>query len=137
LALVADTGVLYAALDANDPDHAACAALIDETGEQVVIPVLVLFELDYWLRKFATKDTWLAFAEDTAAGLYVVYPLDGQTLLRCAQLQQRYSDLPLDVTDASVFVTCELLGERKVATLDHRDFGVFRTQAGQALELLP
>jgi hypothetical protein len=137
VALVADTGVLYAALDSNDPDHSACAALIGGIDEQIVIPVLVLFELDYWLRKFATPDAWLALAEDAAAGVYVVYPLDSQGLLRCAQLQQRYSDLPLDVTDASVFVTCELLGERKVATLDRRHFAVLRTQAGVALELLP
>lgn len=137
MALVVDTGVMYAALDASDPDHAACAGLLEGSVEQIVVPVLSLFELDYWLRTYTTPDMWLALAEDVSAGPYVLYPLDSQALLRCAQLQQQYADQPLDLTDASVLVTCELLGERKVATLDHRHFSVLRTQDGRSLEIVP
>jgi predicted nucleic acid-binding protein len=44
--LVLDTGPLLAALDAADPDHARCAALLGEAREDLVIPALVLAELD-------------------------------------------------------------------------------------------
>ncbi len=43
--LVLDTGPLLAALDAADPDHAACAALLEEAMEDLVVPSLVLAEL--------------------------------------------------------------------------------------------
>lgn len=137
MALVLDTGVLYAALDESDRDHRACAELLETTAEQLIIPAPVLVELDYWVRKFATADVWLAFCEDVLAGAYAVFPLDAQLLVSAAQIQARYSDLPLGLTDAAVFATCETIGERKVATLDRRHFSVLRTREGRALEIVP
>lgn len=137
MALVLDTGVVYAALDENDRDHQACAELLANTEEQLVVPDPVLVELDYWLRKNATIDVWLAFAEDVQAGAYILWPVDAALLLAAARLQARFSDQSLGFVDAAVFGTCEALGEEKVASLDHRHFGVLRTADGQALELLP
>jgi uncharacterized protein len=137
VALVLDTGVLYAALDENDADHHACVGLLGSTVEQLVIPSPVLTELDDWIRKFATADAWLTFCEDVGAGAFVIYPLDAELLVTAARLQALYADLPLGLVDAAVFVTCEALGERKVATLDHRDFGVLRTNDGTALDIVP
>ena len=48
MALVLDTGPLLAALDAADPDHERCASLLSEASEDLVIPILVLAELDCW-----------------------------------------------------------------------------------------
>lgn len=137
MALVLDTGVLYGALDTEDPDHDACRGLIEGSDELLVVPVLVLVELDYWVRKFATADAWLAFCEDVAAGAYALFGLDGMLLAKMAQLQVKYESLPLDATDACVFVTCEALGEKKAATLDRRHFALLRTESGEALRLLP
>ena len=47
MALILDTGPLLAALDAADPDHARCAALLTDSIEDLVVPALVLAELDY------------------------------------------------------------------------------------------
>jgi uncharacterized protein len=137
VALVLDTGVLYAALDESDPDHDRCAALLEESDEQLVIPAPVLVELDYWVRKFSTAETWVAFCEDVEAGAYAVYPLDAALLVSAAQLEARYPDLPLGLVDAAVVATCETLGETRVATLDRRHFGIVRTSAGAALQILP
>lgn len=137
MALVLDTGVLYGALDTEDPDHDACRGLIEGSDELLVVPVLVLVELDYWVRKFATADAWLAFCEDVAAGAYALFGLDGMLLAKMAELQVKHESLPLDATDACVFVTCEALGEKKAATLDRRHFSVLRTESGEALRLLP
>jgi hypothetical protein len=137
VALVLDTGVIYAALDENDRDHGACEALIADFGEQLVIPVPVLVELEYWLHKTAPIDVWLAFAEDVHAGAFVLWHADTDLLLAAAKLQSRFSDLRLGFVDAAVFCTCETLGESKVATLDRRHFSVLRNAAGEALDLLP
>lgn len=64
MALILDTGVFYAALDENDSDHEACADLVAHATEQLVVPEPVLVELDYWLRKNATIDAWVAFADN-------------------------------------------------------------------------
>ncbi len=137
MALVLDTGVIYAALYENDRDHRACADLLRDSAEQLVIPEPVLVEVDYWITQAASADVWLAFCEDVASGAYSLWSLDSTLLLKAAQLQSRYSDQPIGFVDAAVFVTCEALGEDKLATLDHRHFSVLRTENGQAMRLLP
>lgn len=137
MALVLDTGVLYAALDQEDPDHAACADLLSGTHEELVIPSPVLVELDYWIRKFASADAWLAFCEDIASGAYTIFGLRSDHVLAAARLEASYADLRLGFVDAAVFVTVEAIGETRLATLDHRHFSVLRTSQGEALNLLP
>jgi hypothetical protein len=137
MALVLDTGVLYAALDESDADHDRCAALIARSEETLVVPSPVLVELDYWLRKNATIDVWLAFADDLHSGAYTLWPADASIVLAAAHLQSRFADQNLGFVDAAVFCSCEALGERKIATLDRRHFGVLRTGDGRALDLLP
>lgn len=137
MALVLDTGVIYAALYQEDPDHEACAELLTGAHEQLVLAVPVLVELDYWVRRAASIDVWLAFCEDVAAGAYALWPLDGGLLLKAAELQSRFRDQPIGFVDSAVFVTCEALGEDKVATLDRRHFSVLRTEAGRSLRVVP
>jgi predicted nucleic acid-binding protein len=137
LALVLDTGVIYAALDENDADHGRCAALIASADETLVVPSPVLVELDYWLRKNATIDAWLAFADDLGSAAYTLWPADASIAVAAARLQSRFADQKLGFVDAAVFCSCQALGERKVATLDRRHFSVLRTNDGRALDLLP
>ncbi|MEX2394499.1 MAG: PIN domain-containing protein [Actinomycetota bacterium] len=137
MALVIDTGVLLAALRADDPEHDRCVALIATCREPRVVPAPVLVELDYWLRKFGANSAWLGFCEDVAERAYSVHHLDPDGLVRAAMLQKRYANLSLNFVDAAVFTTCETLGETKVATLDHRDFGTLRTSDGRSLAVLP
>jgi predicted nucleic acid-binding protein len=137
VALVLDTGVLYAALYSDDPDHAACAGLIEASTEQLVIPQMVLVELDYWITRAASLEVWLSFCEDVARGAYLLWPLDRDLLVRAAGLQLRFADQSIGLVDAAVFVTCEALGETKVATLDARHFGVLAPEGGAPLQILP
>jgi len=137
VALVIDTGVLYAALDSSDPDHKRCARLLEQTSEDLVVPAPVLVELDYWVRKFSSVASWLTFVEAAVAGGYRIYGLDENELLESARLQARYPDVRLGLVDAAVFVTCQTLNETKVATLDRRHFSILRTADGRSLEILP
>jgi uncharacterized protein len=137
VALVLDTGPLLAALDAADPDHERCAALITDAREDLVVPALVLAELDYWCHRRLGAAVWIEFLDDVIAGAYRVEAPTGSDLERCRELQATYLDLRLGVTDASVIALLERLGEAKVATLDRRHFAVVRARHVEALELRP
>ncbi|MGH2748471.1 MAG: type II toxin-antitoxin system VapC family toxin [Actinomycetota bacterium] len=137
MALVLDTGVVLAALDAEDPDHDRCAELMGDADEQLLLPVPVLVELDYWIAKKASVEVWQAFCEDIDAGTYSLMHLDSHLLVAAAELQVRFADPRIGLVDAAVFSTCELIGEDKVATLDQRHFSVLRTTDGRSLRLLP
>jgi predicted nucleic acid-binding protein len=137
VALVCDTGPLLAALDAADPDHERCARLLTDAVEDLIVPALVLAELDYWCSRRLGSDAWLIFLDDVLAGAYRVEPLMGADLVRCRELQGRDTDLALGVVDASVLALVERLAEPKVATLDQRHFRAVRPAHVEALELLP
>lgn len=137
MALVLDTGPLLAALDAADPDHERCADLIGGVQEDLVVPILVLAELDYWCHERLDSRSWIVFLEDLLAGVYRVEGPTSADLERCLELQRDYADQQLGVVDASIVALLERLGESRVATLDHRHFGVVRPAHTAALELLP
>jgi uncharacterized protein len=137
LALILDTGPLLAALDAADPDHATCAALLTAATEDLIVPVLVLSELDYWCSARLSGTAWDIFLEDLIAGVYTAVAPTTADLQRCRELQTRYADLNLGVVDASVIALAERLDENKVATLDHRHFTVVRPLHTDALRLVP
>jgi uncharacterized protein len=137
MALVLDTGPLLAALDAADPDHRSCASLISDSREDLIVPALVLSELDYWCHERLTPTVWLEFLRDILDGAYNVEAPSGDDLSRCHELQSVYADLGLGVVDASVLALTERLREPKLATLDHRHFATVRPAHVKALELLP
>lgn len=137
MALVLDTGPLLAALDAADPDHARCAALLADAREDLTIPTLVLAELDYWCQRRLGAEIWLAFVDDLLAGAYRAECPTPADIARCREIQSEYADHNLGVVDASVLALLERLGESRLATLDHRHFAMVRPRHTKALELLP
>ena len=56
---------------------------------------------------------------------------------RVADLIERYDDLPLGTTDASVVAVAERLGVREIATLVRRHFTAVRPSHVAAFTLLP
>lgn len=137
MALILDTGPLLAAIDTADPDHRACAALLQDVTEDLVVPALVLAELDYWCGRRLGGGAWLTFLDDVIAGAFRVECPTTADLERCRDLQDQYADLGLGVVDASVIALAERIGERRIATLDHRHFGVVRPAHAAAFELWP
>jgi hypothetical protein len=137
LALICDTGPLLAALDAADPDHRRSARMLTRSNEDLVVPALVLAELDYWCGRRLPANAWLTFLEDVLAGAYRVEPPTLADLERSRDLQVRYADLGLGIVDASVIALAERLGEPKLATLGNRHFRAVRPAHVEGFELLP
>lgn len=137
MALILDTGPLLAALDAADPDHERCARLLTSGAEDLIVPMLVLPELDYWCSRRLPSHAWLTFIDDVIAGAYRVEPPTIADLERARDLQARYRDLSLGVVDATVVALAERLGESRIATLDHRHFAAVRPTHTPAFTLLP
>ncbi|MBV9099881.1 MAG: PIN domain-containing protein [Candidatus Dormibacteraeota bacterium] len=137
MALVCDTGPLLAALDRGDPEHERCRALLTTGVEDLVVPGLVLSELDYWCDKIGINSAWLTFLDDVDAGVWRLEHPSLADLRRARDLQSAYGDLSLGVVDASIVALCERLREDKLATLDRRHFSVVRPGHVRALTLLP
>lgn len=96
MALVLDTGVLYASLDRSD-----------------------------------------VHLNDIVRGAYKVEPLDVDDYRRVAEVCDQYSDSEIGFVDAAVLAIVERLREPKLASIDHRHFGLLRPRHVEALTLLP
>lgn len=134
MSLVVDTGVLVAAARPAEPEHDACRHLLADTPERRVVPAPVLVEVEHFLRG---DRAWSALLGDVAGGGLSVEELAPGDYERIAELTQRYADLRVGFVDLAVLAVVERLGEDKLATLDHRHFGVLRPTHVPALRLLP
>lgn len=137
MALILDTGPLYAALDRHDADHAACRQLLEETQEPLVIPAPVLVEIDYLIHRSLSPGILVALLADIEDGAFDVAELVAADYSRIRELCDRYADSNIGFVDAAVLAVVERLGEPKLATLDHGHFGVLRPRHVDALELIP
>ncbi len=137
MALILDTGPLYASLDRSDQDHAACRTLIEAADEPLVIPAPVLVEVDYWIYQRLSPGALVALLADIEAGAYVVADLAHTDYARIRELCDRYADADVGFVDAAVLAVVERLGESKLATLDRRHFGLLRPRHRDSIELLP
>lgn len=137
MALVIDTGVLYAAFDRADADHGPCRELLESTQEMMLVPGATLPEVDYWMRMRLGSGAMVALLRDIHDDVFRIEDLEREDLDRVAEIVDRYSDMDVGFVDASVLAIVERLGEPKLATLDRRHFTAMRPRHVDALELLP
>jgi predicted nucleic acid-binding protein len=137
VALICDTGPLYAAMDRADTDHRVCVELLTSAGGPLVVPAPVVVELDWLSNSRLGPEPFAAFLADVEDGTVAVVDLVRADYVRVRELLARYSDLRLGFVDAAVVAVVERLGEKRLATLDRRHFGTIRPRHVEALELVP
>jgi|TARA_B100002003_G_scaffold223580_1_gene228233 hypothetical protein len=137
LALILDTGPVYALLDRDDLDHAVSRQLIESAVEPLVIPAPVLVEVDYLVRIRLHAGVMISFLDDVVENAYSIEELRAEDYRRVRELCDLYSDSDIGFVDAAVLAVVERLNEPKLATLDHRHFGMLRPRHVDALRLLP
>lgn len=121
MALILDTGPLYASLDRDDAE--------------LLVPAPVLVEVDYWIHARLHPGVLVALLEDIIVGAYRVEELRPEDYERVRQVCDQYADVGF--VDAAVLAVVERLNEPKLATLDRRHFALLRPRHVDALRLLP
>jgi predicted nucleic acid-binding protein len=137
MALVLDTGPLFATLDRTDAQYRRCLDLLQEAAEPLVIPAPVLIEVDWLVHTRLHAGVFLALLDDVIAGAYRVEELQPEDYLRILEVCDRYADADVGFVDAAVLAVVERLNEPKLATLDQRHFRLLRPRHVDALRLVP
>ena len=136
MALILDTGPLYASRDRSDADHRACRSLIESAELQpLVIPAPVLVEVDYWIHQRLHPGVLRrAPRRHRVRRLRRLAELVGLDYVRVRDLCDRYADADIGFVDAAVLAIVERLNEPKLATLDRRHFGLLRPRHRDTIE---
>jgi hypothetical protein len=136
MAIVADSGAIYAVYDAADRHHRRVTAALKKEPGPIVVPAPILGELDNLLRQFLGIDSELSFLEGVQSGVYTIESIQAADIARCRELIETYRDMNLGLADASVIAVAERLGVRRVLTVDQRHFRAVRPRGGP-FTLLP
>jgi predicted nucleic acid-binding protein len=132
---VVDTGPLYAVVDEDDADHARCRAALEQAGNRLIIPTMVIAEATYLIGTRLGPDVEARFLRSLSR-IHVEAPTPDDWP-RIADLVEQYGDFPLGGADASVIALAERLGIETIVTLDDRHFRGVRPRHRKAFRLLP
>ena len=124
--VLVDTGPLVAWLDAADACHAQVRAFFADYEGELISTWPVLTEVCHLLPEHLIP----AFLRWVGSGGLTVADMPAATMLVLADRIDKYADLPMDLADASLIWLAEVRGVLDIATLDRRDFGVYRTERG-------
>jgi predicted nucleic acid-binding protein len=86
----------------------------------------VLTEAVHLMSGFVGGERAIALMEDVAVGDVAVWDMTPESLTKVAGLMRDYSELPMDLADASLVLLSESLGHGRILTTDQRDFRTYR-----------
>jgi hypothetical protein len=135
--ILVDTNVLVAAARTADTNHDAAARLLETLDEPLLVPPTVLAEVCYLLNEWGGPGVEVRFLRDIRPGGLQLAELTTADVARMADMVERYADLRLGGTDASLVAIAERLRIDRIATFDRRHFTVVRPAHVAAFTLLP
>lgn len=140
-ALVADTGGLLRALASDrrgKPAFPAFATALT-TASAIIVPALVLAEVDYFLRQERSAMRKLIAEILDPATTYEMEPTAPQDLVRALEIDAKFADLELGLVDGMVSAIAERRQVHRVLTIDHAHFSAIRVGPSyrQALTIVP
>lgn len=129
--IVVDTGPLVALFDPKEPLHASCRQTLSAFRQPLVTTLPVLTEAFHILAPESRGSEALrGFVAE--GGMSIHYGSHEETV-RAFELMVTYRDHPMDLADASVITAAEVMGTRRVFTLDRNDFETYRIRRGHRL----
>lgn len=135
--MILDTSGLLAALDSRSSRHADAQRALETAEEPLVLSPFVLAELDYLVTARVGASASRDLLEDVGRAAYELAVIESGDVSRAASVIDRYADLEIGLTDASIVVLADRYGTDRVLTLDERHFRTLRTLAGRPFTLLP
>ncbi len=131
-----DTGAIVALVNRADRHHAAAARWFAGFRGLLLTTEAVIAETAYILAASATHQlaalTWAQRAR--TAGLLEIEAVEDYAAV--ARLLTRYASLPCDYADATLIALAERTGVSAIATIDQRDFSIYRIKGSKRFRIL-
>ncbi len=135
MAVLVDTGILYAYYDRSDRWHEAASALLEAELGGLLVPAPVVPEVDHLLGARLGREARRLFYRGLVEASYLMVEVAQERVARIAEIDEEFAELDLGFVDAAIVALVESLELRRVATSDRRHFEPLARAFG--LEILP
>ena len=131
LKTLADSGYFIALFNPKDQHHARCKTFFASYSGLTITTWAVFVEVCALLNPTRQKAFFAWVTQAQALGyLHIESPL-ADAVASLWGLMDRYDDLPMDFCDASLVYLATQLKTNRIATVDVRDFTVYRLPDGK------
>lgn len=134
--IIADTGFFIALGNKKDNFHDQAKQQLKVLREPLITTYPVIVETSYLLFKRYGSEKQFLFLRQLIQGNIQIFQLNNHHLQRMLELMVKYSNLPMDLADASLVVLAEEINDNRILTTDFRDFTVYRYYNDQSFILL-
>ena len=131
-----DTGAVVALVNRDDRSHVQAVEWFRRFRGELLTTDAVITETAYVLAASMAhqRAALVWFERARAAGLLRVEPVADYAAL--ARIMTQYASLPCDYADASLIALAERTRVTAIATVDQRDFSVYRLQGRRRFRIL-
>jgi uncharacterized protein len=124
--IIADTGFWVALGNPKDDYHDLAMQRFKTLAEPLITTWPVMTEVCHLLLQRRGTDAQLKFITLYQQRVFTVFDIIDSHIERLNQLMQTYSDLPMDLADASLVLLAEHLNHGRILSTDRRDFHAYR-----------
>ena len=137
MAILVDSGILYAYYDRSDRWHPSAVELLRSEVGGLLVPAPVVPEVDHLLGVRLGREARRLFYRGLVEASYLVVELPQERVGRVAEIDAQFADLELGFVDSAIVALAESLGVARVATTDRRHFDPLARAFGLALVPTP
>ena len=123
---LADTGYFVGLFSPRDHHHARCKAFFSTYAGQTTITWAVSVEVCALLTPNKQKAFFAWAAKAQALGYLRIVSPPAEAVAELWAMMDKYEDLPMNFCDASLVYLATSLKTNRIATIDRRDFTVYR-----------
>jgi len=127
--IIADTGFWLALLNPKDKYHLMAKKSFEKIvfqKEEIITACAVMTETCHLLLQRIGNHAQKRFLDSYKKGAFVVFEIQIKHTDRIVYLIDKYSNLPMDLADASLVILAEELGHGRILSTDQRDFNTYR-----------
>jgi uncharacterized protein len=135
--ILLDTSGLLTALNERQPGNPAARQSLDAEESRAILSPFVLAETEYFVVRQVGIEAEVSLLADVAVGAYHLAEFASSEVEEAVGVIERYRDLKIGLTDASIVVLAGRYGTNRVLTFDERHFRALRTPEGERFVILP
>ena len=105
--IIVDTGFWVALANKNDKYHEKSKDCFARYSETLITTWCVVTETTYFLQSRRGIEASITFINAMSQGLFTIFQLNNNHVMRIQYLMNKYKDQPMDLADASLVVLAE------------------------------